>query len=208
MTDTKHTWPQRAALAAALLLSAPFSLHAATHDYEYTLVDNNRITYQSAAGAALEIGDVVNLVLRIQGGYWSATAGQNLWAPIGIIEQGSRTGNITWSFLLDGILQDSGSQNDQSSEYVHIAGLTAPSIDVSFDEFRWSYTFTAISGATAMSTLREAFFYPSPFYDQYQPTFHASPSPVPVPAAGWLLGSGLAGLAGMARRRSVRWRLK
>lgn len=31
--------------------------------------------------------------------------------------------------------------------------------------------------------------------------FHVSPSPVPLPGAAWMLGSGLLGLAGAARRR-------
>jgi hypothetical protein len=34
-------------------------------------------------------------------------------------------------------------------------------------------------------------------------TSNGSPPPVPLPAAFWLLGSGLLGLAGVARRRAV-----
>jgi hypothetical protein len=38
---------------------------------------------------------------------------------------------------------------------------------------------------------------------KYTITMSADPAPVPVPAAAWLLGSGLLGLVGIARRKEV-----
>jgi hypothetical protein len=38
---------------------------------------------------------------------------------------------------------------------------------------------------------------------QYNSSFLLTPTVVPLPAAAWLFGSGLLGLAGMARRKRV-----
>ena len=71
-----------------------------------------------------------------------------------------------------------------------------PTIPVTSD---WDVTAT---GNTALVSVNSAVILPtSSAFPGFQPTFSGSLTAVPVPAAVWLMGSGLLGLVGVARRR-------
>ena len=63
----------------------------------------------------------------------------------------------------------------------------------------WDVTAT---GTTAVVTVNSAVITSaSPVFPGFQPAFTGNLTQVPVPAAVWLMGSGLLGLVGVARRR-------
>jgi hypothetical protein len=82
-----------------------------------------------------------------------------------------------------------------------------PNIPVSSD---WDVTATgnAFGDTAAVAVNSSVITANSTAFPDYQPAFTGSltksPSAVPVPAAAWLLGSGLVGLVGVARRRRRR----
>lgn len=59
-------------------------------------------------------------------------------------------------------------------------------------------TYTVVGGGEACDELTAGCFSPI-----YSATFSLNVQPVPLPAAAWLFGSGLAGLAGLARRKMM-----
>jgi hypothetical protein len=195
-------------LSSALTISVAFlslSAQATTFSYDYTYDGSTLTTNQTSEGSPLAVGDVVNLTLHTQGSdYWSATAGQDLWAPISMQEAADRTGNATWSFLMNGFVLDSGSYFGQTSSAAHIINFTDPSIDVNFNEFKSSFTLTAYSlldAGVTTNTLGPIFTMaagsPEAFYID-TPTYVAS---VPEPETYAMMLAGLGLMGAIARRR-------
>ena len=78
-----------------------------------------------------------------------------------------------------------------------------PNIPVTSD---WDVTAT---GTTAVVTVNAATILPTSsafpgFHPAFSGTLNQETSVIPVPAAAWLMGSGLLGLVGVARRRSTK----
>jgi len=199
------------ALVAVGVASMSLSAHATTFSYDYTYDGITLTTNQTFEGSQLAIGDVVNLTLHTQGSdYWSATAGQDLWAPISMQEAAERTGDATWSFLMNGVVLDSGSYLGQTSAMAHIINSTGPSINVNFNEFKSSFTLTAYSlqdqGVTT-NTLGPIFSIAAdvanqgPFYFG-APTYVAS-VPESETYAMMLAGLGVLGFVGRRRKQKL-----
>lgn len=68
----------------------------------------------------------------------------------------------------------------------------------------WDITATgnAVGDTAVVTALSTTILANSPAFPGFHPTFEGTLTQVPVPAAAYLLGSGLLGLVGVARRRS------
>jgi hypothetical protein len=199
-------------MAAICVASLPLAAQATAFSYDYTYDGSALTTNQTSEGSALAIGDVVNLTLHTQGtDFWSALAGQDLWAPINMYESAHRMGDATWSFLMNGVVLDSGSYTGQDSSEAHIINSTAPSIDVKFNQFQSSFTLTAYSlidpGVTT-NTLGPIFTIAEgseaagkgPFLSGFAPTYVAS---VPEPETYAMMVAGLGILGAVTHRRKA-----
>lgn len=168
----------------------------AFNSFQYAYVyDGSTLTEDlSASGSQLDIGDTVTLKLFAKNGHWSAAAGQTLWAPISMLEAGNRTGDLAWSFLMNGALQDSGSYTGQFHQFVHVANPMNPSINIDFDELDWTFTLTNYEPdpLSDFNTLGGIFCGKTGFCNA--PTF-LSANQIPEPPLWALLGLGLLGFA-------------
>ena len=140
--DFMKRYMLKSAFAAICVASLSFAANATVFSYDYTYDGNALTTNQTSAGSQLVIGDTVNLTLHSQGGYWTAAAAQQLWPAIYMEEAGTRTGDTTWSFLMNGTTRDFGSNTDQQGSSAHIINGFQTSIDVSFNELDVSYSLT------------------------------------------------------------------
>jgi len=76
-----------------------------------------------------------------------------------------------------------------------------PSIPVTSD---WDIELCTICGTATVTVNNATILATSSAFPGFQPYFSGSISQVPVPAAAWLMGSGLLGLVGVARRRRTK----
>lgn len=191
-------------IAVAALAISSNAVIAANYTYDYTYNGSSLIENLTAADSQLAVGDTVKLNLHATNGYWSASAGQNIWAPIGMNESGTRVGDAVWSFLMGGSTLNSGSYSAQVSEYAHITNFTNPSIAVDFDELAWTFTLTGYTPTDPndpANTLRSIFGQQTGFLPDYGPTFVRGNS-VPEPSGMALLGLGLIGLLAARKRKA------
>ena len=141
-----------------------------------------------AAAVALSLGTSAIAYANTAGltGVWTGTYLFNMTSPGGAPVGGSGVRQV-WTWDFDG---GGGAQNMTFSWSVN------PNIPVTSD---WDVTAT---GTTAVVTVNAATILPtSSAFPGFHPAFSGNLTYVPVPAAVWLMGSGLLGLVGVARRR-------
>ena len=188
----------------ALCLVATLASQVVTanpHPYDVTFDGTALTTNQTSAGQQLADGETVTLDLHAAGdGYWTF-AGGPLWAPIGMVECGTRVGDFSLSLLLDGVVVASAGYTDQGSACVHISNAVDIPGPVIFDELFW--TFVQTSTDTSPNTLNPPIFEPEVIF----PFFGNAPvfvPPVPEPPTPLLVVAGLVLLTGFSRRGYAR----
>lgn len=185
----------------ASLLAGTAHAAIANHIYDYTWNGvSAAVPTQSAAGAQLLDGEVVQLTLRALGNDHFTSDGTSVWLPLGMAESAVRVGDLNAVFRLDGVVVGATSYSGEGHAMVHIANFMTPAATM-FDEVEWNYL--SISSTSANNTLQDLYSMDNPFLGignvQYVsvPDAAASAPGTAVIAALGLLALGL-------RRRSRR----
>ena len=154
-------------------------------------------------------------------GVWSGTYDFTMYTSAGGVVGGSGPGQAwTWDF-------DNGTVTINNTTTFFAAGVWTAH-DVTFTDtgssyapaggagavnmlFDWSvntnipvtetWDVDVTAGVATVSVISGVITAASPVFPGFQPHFTGNLSQVPVPAAVWLMGSGLVGLVGVARRR-------
>ncbi len=166
---------------------------AATYSYDFTYDGTFMTTNTSAAGNNIVIGDQVEVAFNAAGtGYWSLNAGQSIWEPINVNpDSATRTGDLYWTFYLDGVAVDSGFQLDQQSSMVHFPQHVTASKTINFDRLYWIYT---LDNSTGTENVLQGLIFGSSA-DLSPAVYHVGAATVPEPLTILLLGLGLLGVA-------------
>lgn len=194
-------------LVAGAIATASFSqaTQAAIYYFDYTYDGTSTFTTLSAAGSTFTVGDTIQATFRADGaGYWTATAGTNVWTPQGINEAGTRYGDLYWDFSNNGSTVDSGSALGLGSSAVHIPQQVITSSSILFDQLSWNYTLTSSDSPT--NTLNGSTFGFGGALGMYwngTVTYYAA-APVPEPETYAMLLAGLGLLGFHARRRKLK----
>lgn len=191
-----------------LLCIAPFSVsHAATLAIESLLIDSASLTiaitgdgsrtYSTpvAPPAKIEMGVYQDPIVQLIGGRYSAriysTGAFGMPPPSGSVDTVAGTINVDFSSLRAGATTPYGSMD------MALWPITNPPSGGSYDPgtgvyaLTWSNPFSVLVGGHYINGTVDV-------------TLSGTATVVPIPAALWLLGSGLLGLAGVARRRRSR----
>ena len=134
-----------AALGHVTAVAAP------THVFDFTFDGSSTTTNLSAAGQQLMDGETVGLTLRAASNDHFEANGSYVWVPLAMGECGTRIGDLSYSFWLDGVELASGSYAAHGHSCVHIANSMALPSMLAFDELRWA--FLQLSPTTATNTL-------------------------------------------------------
>lgn len=185
-------------LAVAAIAIASSSASATIYNYDFTWDGSNLTTNQSSAGNTLLVGDTVNASFHAAGSdYWTTGPGDYIWAPINIEDGGTRIGDMSWIFSLDGSVVDSGSWLDVEDAAVHITQSSYPSTNISFDQLSWSYVFK--SSTTTTNQLGNILF---DNFGSLSPAVYVRSQAVPEPSGLLLLGLGLFSICLIRRNKA------
>lgn len=185
-------------LGAAAIAIASSSASATIYNYDFTWDGSNLTTNQSSAGNSLLAGDTVNASFHAAGNdYWTAGPGDYIWAPILIDDGGTRIGDMSWIFSLDGSVVDSGSWLDVQDSAFHITQSSYPSTNISFDQLSWSYIFE--SSTTTTNQLGSIF---ADTFGSLSPAVYVRSQAVPESSGLFLLGLGLLSICLVRRNKA------
>ena len=196
--------------AGVMMLCSVAVANATTYVYDFTYDGTSVTTTMSAVGNVLNIGDTVDATFNAINGYWSAPAGTGIWTPLGVSPSGYRTGDLSWTFTLNGTVVDSGSLIGAQSSLIHITQQSTTDTAINFDTYSWEYTLTGYTpqnpsdGSTVLSD-GILFGYGDLLngYGSTNATFQSGSSSVPEPATMLLLGFGLTGLIAVRRKKTA-----
>ena len=202
-----------ALVTTALVLST--SVNAALVSVDWINADDNLITRDTISGLnwldMTETNDMsynfVNSQLGVGGQfegwrYASSEEAINLWGNFGINLAGSGLGSSVG--LNTGIVTATDFFGDTSAEYssqnTGSAGLVSDSPASGMHTAMGAY-FNQPSNTSYY--YQDSIIFGDDTHYLYYGSYLVQTSSVPVPAAAWLFGSGLLGLIGLARRKSV-----
>ena len=187
------------------------SAFSATYNFDaiYDGTNISSVGVDNPIGTALQAGDSFNYNVHAAGDdFWSVDVTDNYFPFLAftIDEAGDRTGDMSLSLYLDGVLQlPTLVENGIVNSEVHL-GTNGVSLDAGlvFDEIVLDYLLissfdtepTPSANSATIAALTIGPNIPGGFGDGI------SYSAVPVPAALWLFGSGLISLIGVARSKA------
>ena len=191
-----------------LFCIAPFSVsHAATVVIDSLLINSASLTltipgigsstYSSAVAPPVQItmGQYQNPIIQLAGGGYSAqiytTGAFGMPAPSGTVDTVAGTINVDFSSLWANATTPYGSLDTALylSTNPPVGGTYNPGTGAF--ALTWTNPFSILVGSNFINGTASV-------------SLNGTATLVPVPAALWLLGSGLLGLAGIARRRKTR----
>ena len=142
---------------------------------------------QDQADRSGEFATILATVGDISGDYFAELT----WGAGGAINPGLVWGIPSAGIPLLSFTLTSGTIQNIGGVFVLVDGVGTVSLDQAFNDKFFGGIYEDTEGVFYLTSQ-------SPFT-----TFSASTTGVPVPAAAWLFGSGLVGLAGIARKRRI-----
>lgn len=192
-------------LIAGLILFCMVGI-ANSATYSFSVI-NDGLSTQLAPGSIddplykkIEVGDSFTYNLKTTNNdYWSVN--NDFWplAAMFVMNDGTRTGDLEYSFLLDGTKVLSGNEIAIQSSYVHIGPGVFLNAGMKFDEIALNYSLTASTAGYNELQGRDLNFLN---LTTSNPNLSYNTTPTPIPAGIWFLFSGLAGLVGLKRKKT------
>jgi len=184
-------------LLGMLLIMVAGSAHAAMINYTITgdITDQGANTFGLLTGQTITASGVINTAPSI-----------DYQIESGSLLGGDATGSINFGFGSGNTMTLTVGNTNFSplDEYNYLSGSTTISFSAGLLLGVDSYIFPGTNGPSGFESLGLAFNDWDTMTGVWRTSMafvSSTPSPVPVPAAAWLFGSGLLGLIGFAKRK-------